>query len=55
MGDAGHGLMGLRQSFPLQKPFADGSKPMQYGLAAGDVAASLRISSPIPPTVRSKR
>ena len=57
MGDASHGLMRLRPvTFRYKKAFADGSKPMQYGLVAEDVAeGSTRISSPIPPTVRSKR
>jgi hypothetical protein len=39
MGDASSGLMRLRPvTFRYQKPFADGSKPMQYGLIAEEVA-----------------
>jgi hypothetical protein len=39
MGDASSGLMHLRPvSFRYQKPFADGSKPIQYGLIAEEVA-----------------
>jgi hypothetical protein len=39
MGDASNGLMRLRPViFRYQKPFADGSKPMQYSLIAEEVA-----------------
>ena len=39
MGDASGGLMKLRPvTFRYQKPFADGSKPIQYGLIAEEVA-----------------
>jgi len=39
MGDASSGLMRLRPvTFRYQKPFADGSKPVQYGLIAEEVA-----------------
>jgi hypothetical protein len=39
MGDASSGLMRLRPvTFRYQKPFADGSKPIQYGLIAEEVA-----------------
>jgi hypothetical protein len=39
MGDATNGLMRLRPvTFRYQKPFADGSKPIQYGLIAEEVA-----------------
>jgi Chaperone of endosialidase len=39
MGDASQGLMRLRPvKFRYLKPFADGSKPMQYGLVAEEVA-----------------
>ena len=39
MGDASHGLMRLRPvTFRYQKAFADGSKPIQYGLVAEEVA-----------------
>jgi hypothetical protein len=39
MGDASRGLMRLRPvTFRYQKPFADGSKPIQYGLIAEEVA-----------------
>jgi hypothetical protein len=39
MGHASSGLMRLRPvTFRYQKPFADGSKPMQYGLIAEEVA-----------------
>jgi Chaperone of endosialidase len=39
MGDASNGLMRLRPvTFRYQKPFADGSKPVQYGLIAEEVA-----------------
>jgi hypothetical protein len=39
MGDASSGLMHLRPvTFRYQKPFADGSKPIQYGLIAEEVA-----------------
>ena len=39
MGDASRGLMRLRPvTFRYQKPFADGSKPVQYGLIAEEVA-----------------
>jgi hypothetical protein len=39
MGDASSGLMHLRPvTFRYQKPFADGSKPAQYGLIAEEVA-----------------
>lgn len=39
MGEASQGLMRLRPvTFRYQKPFADGSKPMQYGLIAEEVA-----------------
>jgi hypothetical protein len=39
MGDASRGLMRLRPvSFRYQKPFADDSKPIQYGLIAEEVA-----------------
>jgi hypothetical protein len=39
MGDASSGLLRLRPvTFRYQKPFADGSKPMQYGLIAEEVA-----------------
>ncbi len=39
MGDASLGLMRLRPvMFRYLKPFADGSKPMQYGLVAEEVA-----------------
>jgi hypothetical protein len=39
MGDASSGLMCLRPvTFRYQKPFADGSKPVQYGLIAEEVA-----------------
>ena len=40
MGEVSHGLMQLRPvTFRYQKPFADGSKPIQYGLVAEEVAA----------------
>ena len=40
MREASAGLMQLRPvTFRYQKPFADGSKPIQYGLIAEDVAA----------------
>ena len=39
MGTASGGLMRLRPvTFRYQKPFADGSKPIQYGLIAEEVA-----------------
>jgi hypothetical protein len=39
IGEASRGLMRLRPvTFRYQKPFADGSKPMQYGLIAEEVA-----------------
>jgi hypothetical protein len=39
MGDVSNGLMRLRPvTFRYQKPFADGSKPIQYGLIAEEVA-----------------
>ena len=39
MGEASRGLLHLRPvAFRYQKPFADGSKPMQYGLIAEEVA-----------------
>jgi hypothetical protein len=39
MGDVSSGLMRLRPvTFRYQKPFADGSKPIQYGLIAEEVA-----------------
>jgi len=39
MGDASRGLMQLRPvTFRYQKPFADGAKPLQYGLIAEEVA-----------------
>jgi Chaperone of endosialidase len=39
MGDASSGLMQLRPvTFRYQKPFADGAKPLQYGLIAEEVA-----------------
>jgi len=39
MGDASRGLMRLRPvTFRYKKPFADGSKPIQYGLIAEEVA-----------------
>jgi hypothetical protein len=39
MGDTSSGLMRLRPvTFRYQKPFADGSKPIQYGLIAEEVA-----------------
>ncbi len=39
MGDASSGLMRLRPvTFRYKKPFADGSKPVQYGLIAEEVA-----------------
>jgi hypothetical protein len=39
MGDSSNGLMRLRPvTFHYQKPFADGSKPIQYGLIAEEVA-----------------
>jgi len=39
MGNASNGLMRLRPvTFRYQKPFADGSKPIQYGLVAEEVA-----------------
>jgi hypothetical protein len=39
MGEASQGLMHLRPvTFRYLKPFADGSKPMQYGLVAEEVA-----------------
>ena len=39
MGDASRGLMQLRPvTFRYKKPFADGSKPIQYGLIAEEVA-----------------
>jgi hypothetical protein len=39
MGDVSNGLMHLRPvTFRYQKPFADGSKPIQYGLIAEEVA-----------------
>jgi hypothetical protein len=38
MGEASRGLMRLRPvTFRYQKPFADGSKPIQYGLIAEEV------------------
>jgi hypothetical protein len=39
MGEASRGLMRLRPvTFRYQKPFGDGSKPIQYGLIAEEVA-----------------
>jgi hypothetical protein len=39
MADSSNGLMRLRPvTFRYQKPFADGSKPIQYGLIAEEVA-----------------
>lgn len=39
MGDASRGLMRLRPvTFRYKQPFADGSKPMQYGLIAEEVS-----------------
>jgi hypothetical protein len=39
MGDASNGLMRLHPvTFRYQKPFADGSKPIEYGLIAEEVA-----------------
>jgi hypothetical protein len=39
MGNVSEGLMRLRPvTFRYQKPFADGSKPLQYGLVAEEVA-----------------
>ena len=39
MGEASRGLLRLRPvTFRYQKPFADGSKPIQYGLIAEEVA-----------------
>src|SRR5262249_25592305 len=39
MGDATRGLLKLRPvTFRYKKPFADGSKPLQYGLIAEEVA-----------------
>jgi len=39
MGDASSGLMRLRPvTFRYQKPFNDGSKPIQYGLIAEEVS-----------------
>jgi hypothetical protein len=39
MGDASRILMRLRAvTFRYQKPFADGSKPIQFGLIAEEVA-----------------
>jgi hypothetical protein len=39
MGEVSEGLMRLRPvTFRYQKPFADGSKPLQYGLVAEEVA-----------------
>jgi hypothetical protein len=39
MGDASRGLMRLRPvTFRYRKPFVDGSKPIQYGLIAEEVA-----------------
>ena len=39
MGDASSGLMRLRPvAFRYKKPFDDGSKPIQYGLIAEEVA-----------------
>jgi hypothetical protein len=39
MGDASSGLLRLRPvTFRYQKPFADGTKPVQYGLIAEEVA-----------------
>ncbi len=39
MGEASHDLMRLRPvTFRYKKPFADGSKPVQYGLIAEEVA-----------------
>jgi len=39
MGDASRGLMQLRPvTFRYKKPFADGAKPVQYGLIAEEVA-----------------
>ena len=39
MGDASRGLMQLRPvTFRYKKPYADGSKPIQYGLIAEEVA-----------------
>jgi hypothetical protein len=39
MGDASRGLMRLRPvTFRYQKPFSDGSQPIQYGLIAEEVA-----------------
>jgi hypothetical protein len=38
MGEASRGLMRLRPvTFRYQKPFADGTKPIQYGLIAEEV------------------
>jgi hypothetical protein len=43
MGEASRGLMQLRPvTFRYQKPFADGSKPIQYGLIAEEVAEVYR-------------
>jgi hypothetical protein len=40
MGDASRALLRLRPvTFRYQKPFDDGSKPIQYGLIAEEVAA----------------
>ncbi len=40
MGAASRGLMRLRPvTFRYQKPFVDGSRPIQYGLIAEEVAA----------------
>jgi hypothetical protein len=39
MGEASSGLLRLRPvTFRYQKPFADGSKPIEYGLIAEEVA-----------------
>jgi hypothetical protein len=39
MGDASSGLLRLRPvTFRYKKPFNDGSKPIQYGLIAEEVA-----------------
>ena len=46
MDTASNGLLRLRPvTFRYQKPFADGSKPIQYGLIAEEVAEEALRSS----------
>jgi Chaperone of endosialidase len=56
MGEASEGLMRLRPvTFRYQKAFADGSKPMQYGLIAEEVARCIPTWWLIRRTARSRR